>query len=113
MLADRPPEQQAIERALLALAVEAMPEGIVQVDFRTNGALTVGVTAKQRDMVFAIIAHREYVNLQLTNGADLPDPTGIVEGTGQKIGHVKIRSLDDIERLPIRDLVHAQAAMRS
>ena len=29
-----------------------------------------------RDLLFAIIAHKAWVNLQLADGADLPIPTG-------------------------------------
>ncbi|MFQ5873009.1 MAG: DUF1801 domain-containing protein [Dehalococcoidia bacterium] len=40
----------------------------------------------------------KYVNLGFWTGADLTDPQGLIEGTGAKMRHVKVRSMDDIPR---------------
>jgi hypothetical protein len=50
--------------------------------------------------------------VQLADGAMLDDPTGIVEGTGKRIRHVKCRSLDDVARPGLRALLVEQAARR-
>ena len=47
-----------------------------------------------RDLLFAIIPHKVRVNLQLADGAELPDPDGRIEGTGKRIRHVKVRSVE-------------------
>ena len=39
-----------------------------------------------------------YVTLGLWNGANLTDPKGLIEGTGAKMRHVKVRSLEEIDR---------------
>ena len=44
--------------------------------------------------------------------AVLADPTGIVEGTGKRIRHVKVRSMADVERPALRALIEAQAERR-
>jgi hypothetical protein len=62
--------------------------------------------------LFAVIAHREHVNLQLADGVDLPDPTGVVEGTGKRIRHVKIRTLESANSSAVRDLIRAQLSAR-
>ncbi len=51
-----------------------------------------------RDLLFAIIPHKSCVNLQLADGAELPDPDGRIEGTGKRIRHVKVRSVEDASR---------------
>ncbi len=78
--------QREIERALVALVVAELPGAVVQVDFRNKGAITIDSTSKRRDFAFAILAHSAYVNLQLGDGADLPDPAGLVEGPGSGSG---------------------------
>ena len=86
-------------RALRRLVAEAFPEAVEQVDFG-NRLLAVGKTMAMRDLTFAIIPHSAHVNLQLANGAELPDDHGLIEGTGKRIRHVKVRSVDAPPRRP-------------
>lgn len=111
LLAEHPPHIQAIERALRGLIQREAPGVVEAVDFG-NKLIAFGWSMKMRDLLFAVIAHREHVNLQLADGVELPDPTGIVEGTGKRIRHVKIRTLDDIARDDVRALVRAQLERR-
>jgi hypothetical protein len=67
---------------------------------------------RMRDLVVALIPHSGHVNVQLADGALLPDPAGIVEGTGKRIRHVKCRSLADVDRPSLRALLQEQAARR-
>ena len=43
-----------------------------------------------------LAATKAYVSLGFFNGAALTDPEGIIEGTGKKMRHVKVRVLEDI-----------------
>ena len=50
-------------------------------------------------MVCAVRPSDDYVALQFySSGTTLPDPDGLLEGTGQKMRHVKIRSRADIKK---------------
>ena len=53
---------------------------------------------KMRDLLFALIPHAGWVNLQLADGALLPNPDGLIEGTGKRIRHVKVRSMSAAAR---------------
>jgi hypothetical protein len=44
----------------------------------------------------AIAPHGKWVNLQFHEGALLEDPAGLLEGTGQSMRHVKIKSDQDL-----------------
>jgi hypothetical protein len=98
---------RAVQRALEA----NLPGAVVQFD-PGNGLLAIGTSLKMRDLLFAIIPHRAHVNLQLADGVDLPDPRGIVEGTGKRIRHVKSRSVEEANRPALRDIVAAQILRR-
>jgi hypothetical protein len=111
LLAEHPPEIQAIERALRHLIKTEIPTVEEQVDFG-NKLIAFGWSMKMRDLLFAIIAHKSHVNLQLADGAELPDPTGIVEGTGKRIRHVKLRSVQDVGRADVRALISAEIVRR-
>ena len=111
LLMCHPPELQAIERALLGLLVKELRGAVVLVDFGWHaGAITVGTGPKAGDRIFALLAERTYVNLWLWDGADLPDPSGIAEGAGVKMRHVKVRGLEQATSKPVRDLIRAQVA---
>jgi len=90
-LASHTPEVQAAARALEALIHEAVPDVVAEYD-PGNGLLAFGRSMKMRDLLFALIPHAGWVNLQLADGALLPNPDGLIEGTGKKIRHVKVRS---------------------
>ena len=111
LLAEHTPELQAIERALRATIRTAFPAAIEQVDFG-NKLIAFGRSMKMRGLLFAIIAHKSHVNLQLADGADLPDPHGLVEGTGKRIRHVKIRSVEAASSPAVVALIEAQLAAR-
>jgi hypothetical protein len=59
-----------------------------------------------REDVFAVISpQKERVNLGLANGAGLPDPEGLLEGTGVGIRHVKLTSPEAASAPAVRTLV--------
>jgi len=111
LLSEHTPELQAIERALRTTIRTAFPAAIEQVDF-ANKLIAFGRSMKIRGLQFAIIAHKSHVNLQLADGADLPDPRGLIEGTGKRIRHVKIRSVEAASSPAVVALVEAQLAAR-
>jgi len=111
LLAEHPPEQQAIERALRTTIRRELPGVMEQVDF-SNKLIAFGRTMKIRGLLFAIIAHKGHVNLQLADGADLPDPDGIIEGTGKRIRHIKIRSVQGASSPRVVEAIRAQLAAR-
>jgi hypothetical protein len=111
LIADHPPELQAIEQALRATIRAAAPASVESVDFG-NKLIAVGWSMKMRDLLFAIIGHKAHVNLQLADGARLPDPAGIVEGTGKNIRHVKVRCGEQASGPAVAALIRAQVEAR-
>jgi hypothetical protein len=111
LLAEHSPELQAIERALRATIRREVPDAVEQVDF-ANKLIAFGRSMKMRGLLFAIIAHTSWVNLQLADGVDLPDPNGIIEGSGKRIRHIKVRSADAASSEPIVAAIRAQLAAR-
>jgi hypothetical protein len=107
VLASHSPEVQAAARALEAVIREELPDVAVQFD-PGNGLLAFGRSMKMRDLLFALIPHAGWVNLQLADGALLPNPDGLIEGTGKRIRHVKVRSADFAGNPRIRQIVRAE-----
>jgi hypothetical protein len=109
-LASHTPEVQAAARALEAIIRAELPDVDVQYD-PGNGLLAFGRSMQMRDLLFAIIPHAGWVNLQLAEGALLPNPDGLIEGTGKRIRHIKVRTpeaaADPRVRQAIRDQLNA------
>ena len=64
-----------------------------------------GAGAGTKDVFAVISPMRERVNLGLANGADLPDPQGLLEGTGTGVRHVKLTSPEAAGDPAVRELV--------
>src|SRR5918996_2412371 len=69
-----------------------MPDRLLAYGFGPPGGV------RTRSFFVALIPHKSHVSVQLADRAHLDDPTGIVEGTGKNIRHVKCRSVEDIGR---------------
>jgi hypothetical protein len=110
-LASHTPEVQAAARAVDAVIREELPEVTVRYD-PGNGLLAFGRSMQMRDLLFALIPHAGWVNLQLADGALLPNPDGLIEGTGKRIRHVKVRALSASAEPRIREVVRAQLEQR-
>lgn len=112
VLSTHTPVVQEAARALESLIREELPDVAVQFD-PGNGLLAFGRSMKMRDLLFALIPHAGWVNLQLADGALLPDPDGLIEGTGKRIRHIKVRSAEAPSSPRVRASVRDELAARS
>jgi hypothetical protein len=112
LLEQRSPEVQAAAHAIAGVVMAEFADAVVHFD-RGDGLLAVGRTSAMSDLLFALIPHGRWVNLQLADGAVLPDPAGLIEGTGKRIRHVKIHSADLAASDAVREIVRAQVAARA
>ena len=78
-----------------------------------DNALSYGVGPQKMKQGYIYISpQRGYVNLGFYKGASLPDPDGLLEGTGKALRHVKIRTLEDAKRPAVLALIVAAVAER-
>lgn len=71
-------------------------------------AATYGVGPKKMKEGYCyVLPHAKWVNLGFYQGVSLDDPSGILEGTGKKLRHIKIKSLDDADNPALQDLIEA------
>jgi hypothetical protein len=63
-------------------------------------------TACIGDAAFGYVnAFRAHVNVGFFRGAELPDPDGVLEGTGRFMRHVKLRPGQEIPATALTDLI--------
>jgi hypothetical protein len=106
-IASHTTDVRAAARALEAVIREAQPDVVVEYD-PGNGLLAFGRSMQMRDLLFALIPHAGWVNLQLAAGALLPNSDGLIEGTGKRIRHIKVRSAEQAASGQVRSAIRAQ-----
>jgi hypothetical protein len=117
LLEGRPLEVSAVVRTARELVLEVVPSAAEQVDLPDH-LVAYGRAAgadgriRIRDLLIALVPHRAHVNVQFADGAQLPDPAGILEGSGKRARHVKCRTIADVRRPALRALIEAQAGVR-
>ena len=103
---------QPIASALREKVFEVDPNACEVVRLGDRAA-TYGVgPRKMIDGYAYILPHKRWVNLGFYQGADLPDPEGLLEGTGARMRHVKVHSLDDVDRPALRALLESALGLR-
>lgn len=107
------PQIRPIAVRLREIVLEVDPDAVEVVRLGDRAA-TYGVGPKKMSEGYAyILPHKNWVNLGFYKGADLPDPAGLMEGTGKKLRHVKVRAVEDAERPEIRALLKEALAERT
>lgn len=93
-------ERQSVARALRDLVREVAP------------SLDEGLKWRQpvfsgRRSVCYIAAEKDHVKLGFFRGASLPDPQGLLEGTGKEMRHIKVRRREGLPRDDVRSLLRS------
>jgi hypothetical protein len=65
-------------------------------------AVGYGSSDRLRDGIFHIAVYSKHVNLGFNDGASLDDPKGILQGSGNQIRHITIKTPEDIKRPELR-----------
>lgn len=67
----------------------------------------VGFFATYGGTICVIMPYAGWVDLGLPRGVDLPDPAGLLTGTGVRARHVKVRQARDVDAPALRALLKA------
>ena len=101
-----------IVKALRDLVFEVDPNACEVVRLGDRAA-TYGVgPRKMIDGYAYILPYGRWVNLGFYQGVDLADPEALLEGTGARLRHVKMRSLEDVHHSAVRGLIENALAQR-
>src|SRR5882762_11106777 len=98
---DREIRELALQlRALVLAEMAPCYENIY--DAYSAVAIGYGTSDRLRDGIFHIAVYSKHVNLGFNDGATLDDPKGILQGSGNRIRHLTIKTPDDIKRAEVR-----------
>jgi hypothetical protein len=105
ILADFDPAVQELARAARALIFDVLPQTVEVVWLRQKIA-GYGTGPKKMTEHFSYISpHKKHINFGFYYGSELPDPAGLLEGTGELMRHVKIKSADELKNPGLRAML--------
>jgi hypothetical protein len=104
------PDMQAIALKMRTLILDALPDMIEQLDVSAR-IIGYGYDRTYKGMVCAIAPQTSSVNFMFSKGNLLPDPDGLLEGTGKLARHIKMRTLADLERPGVQTLLLSAATL--
>ena len=74
------------------------------------GNIRFGRNTTMSGWLMYISAHKAHANLGFARGSSMPDPDGVIEGTGKNMRHVKVRSVEAAESPAVQRLIEAAIA---
>ena len=111
-LAAYSPEVRDLTRKARALVLNVIPDAVEQIDAASK-LIGYGCGLKYADLICVIMPLKSAVNLGLYRGTELADPTGLLEGTGKRNRHVKLRDESAIENPALAELLKAAVAAKN
>ena len=97
LLAARRPLMAPIVLALREMVVREAPEATESV-YSLYAVVDLFTFGRPSDAFIHIVAYEKHVNLGFNQGSTLPDPHGLIAGTGKKIRHIRVVTGEDLKR---------------
>jgi hypothetical protein len=108
IIAARPPEMAKLTRAILAKLRKLFP-GAVEMIYDKKNSLVIGFCSDGRasNVINSIAVYSKWTNLYFFEGDALPDPEGLLQGTGTTVRHIRLDSAADLDRPAVKALIAA------
>jgi hypothetical protein len=113
IIAKQPPEMAKLTRAVLAKLRPRFP-GAVELVYDKKRGMVVGFCPDEHasNVINSIGVYSKWINLYFFEGDTLPDPEGILQGSGTIVRNIRITGADDLDRPAVKALM-AEALKRA
>lgn len=100
------PEIGALARAALKKMRARLP-GAIELVYDNYNALAIGFgpTERASDAIFSIALYPRWVSLFFLRGANLPDPTKLLKGSGKQVRHIVLEDAAVLDKPGVRALM--------
>jgi hypothetical protein len=100
------PEMAALAESILAAMRKRYPTAI-QLVYDNYNALAIGFgpSEKASQAIFSIAIFPRWVSLFFLQGARLPDPDGILQGSGNVVRHIRLPSAGTLNEMAVKNLM--------
>jgi hypothetical protein len=107
------PEIAAEARKVLAAMRRLLPGAVEMVYDNYNGlVIGFGPTGKPSDAIFSIVLYPRWLTLFFLQGRKLPDPQGLLKGTGKQVRQLRLEDATTLDKPEVRALM-AEALARA
>ncbi|MEQ1913078.1 MAG: hypothetical protein ABMA15_29965, partial [Vicinamibacterales bacterium] len=105
------PDMAALIRALRRKMRQRLPQALELVYDNYNFfVIGYGPTDKASAAIFSLAAYANGVNLCFLQGARLPDPKGLLRGTGSTVRNIKLDDASTLDQPDVRTLMSVAVA---
>lgn len=100
------PEIRDLALELRGLVLEEMAPCYENIyDAYSAVAIGYGTSDRLRDGIFHIAVYSKHVNLGFNDGVTLDDPKGILQGDGNRIRHISVKTAEELQKPEIRSYI--------
>jgi hypothetical protein len=100
------PEVQKLALATRAFVLRLIPNVIETVDTKSK-IIGFGFGSGYKDMICSLMPAKSWVTLEISWGAELPDPQKLLEGSGKVHRHVKLKAESDLKTPALQAILKA------
>ena len=113
IIAKQTPRMVQLTRHVLVKLRERFP-GAVEMVYDKKRGMVVGFCPDERasNVINSIGVYSKWINLYFFEGDSLPDPDGLLQGSGHTVRHIRIDSAADLDRPAVKALM-AEALKRA
>ena len=113
VIAKLSPEMAKLTKAVLSKLRPRLP-GAVELVYDKRRGMVVGFSPDERasNVINSIAVYSKWINLYFFEGDTLPDPEGLLRGTGNMVRSIRITSAADLDRPAVKALM-AEALKRA
>jgi hypothetical protein len=103
-----PPPMTKLTKAVLKTMRERLP-GAVELVYDKANSLVIGFCPDDRasHVINSVAVYSNWINLYFFEGDSLPDPEGILQGSGTMVRFIRITSAADLDRPAVKALMAA------
>ena len=100
------PGMAKLARSVLARMRVRLP-GAVEMVYDKKNSLVIGFCSAERasNVINSIAVYQRWVNLYFFEGDTLPDPEGLLQGTGSMVRSIRITDAADLDRPAVKALM--------
>jgi hypothetical protein len=108
IIARQPPEMARLTKAVLAKMRARFP-GATELVYDKKRSLVIGFCPDDRasHVINSIATYTKWLNLYFFEGDNLPDPEGLLQGSGVAVRHIRITDAKDLDRPAVKALMKA------
>lgn len=102
----RPPAMAKLTKAVLAKVRERIP-GSIEMVYDKKNSLVIGFCSAERasNVINSIAVYSKWINLYFFEGDTLPDPGGLLQGTGSVVRSIRVTDAAELDRPAVKALM--------